>query len=75
MVDQHPVKMSWVNESGSRQQIVLEPWGEVHELKPGDQLGVEYNGGRRMTIDLTPTGVTIWAEDRGTLDVSARLSK
>lgn len=63
------VTLMVTNGSSVRQQLVLEPAGEVYELDPGETKTVTYAGDPqpRLSIDIGSGETKIWEEGSGTL--------
>ncbi len=49
--------------------LVLEPWGRVYRLEPGEPCTIVYDGDPQpgLSVDLTPGEIKIWAEGNGDL--------
>lgn len=65
------VTMGVRNGSGVAINVVLEPWGEIHSLQPGETRTLSYEGDPEpsLTIDLGETEIKVWAEGDGVLAI------
>lgn len=68
---QNFVKLIVRNVAGKPIDVVLEPFGEIHQLAAGTEKIVTYAGDPRPTlaIDAGDDDLTLYAEGPGTLDV------
>lgn len=61
------------NDFATELNLVLEPWGEIHPLRPGERrtLTLTYRGdpAPRLSLDVGMTEIKIWAEGPGTFEL------
>jgi len=59
------------NDLAADLNLVLEPWGEIHPLRPGETRTVTYRGdpAPRLSLDVGTTEIKIWAEGPGTFEL------
>ena len=65
------VRLLVSNETGTPTNLVLEPWGEIVRLEPGETRDIVYRGDSepRIAIQSGPGELKLWAEGDGVFDV------
>jgi hypothetical protein len=60
------------NNSAEPVDLVLEPWGRIYTLQPGEPRTISYEGDPNPTLslDVAAHEVKIWAEGHGELSLS-----
>lgn len=69
-----PVQLYVTNDFAEAMRLVLEPWGEIYVLLPGERRLVTYLGdpAPRLSVDVGRGEMKIWAEGPGELRCDAR---
>src|SRR5690349_9345047 len=51
-----------VNSSDASVDLVLEPWGEVHQMSPGAEFDIQVDGpeGHRLEVAYNTGSITVW---------------
>lgn len=62
-------KLKIQNRSDRTVDLVLEPWGEVYPIEPGQDRGVTRTGDSltELTIEVSATEIKLWEEGKGLL--------